>query len=377
MVDTVEARIGTAVKALRRRMGITQAQLADHLGVHHAQTVSQIEKGERALKSTDLVRLAAVFHVTPLDLLSGELPTEGPFVLWRGTGDGAARADEEARFLKRCRSFAFVEERAGEPATTRLPRYPLDLATTRFEDTEGIAEDVRNALQLGDVPAPGLRANLENRWRVKVLEDVLRSGSGAATIGDFGCAVLENAQEPPSRRAFSLAHELFHLLTWEAVARHADHLSEDQERRNEQLANAFAAALLMPSRVVSVGYGARPPARLVDLVPLAQSLGVSLPALLWRLVALRRLARESVERFLDPANPWGATDPGWKPPRTVEHPVPPRFVALAYTVYMRGEISIGRLAELLETTVGMVEWRLAAFGLDLNWEGLEAEVLPA
>jgi hypothetical protein len=40
-------------------------------------------------------------------------------------------------------------------------------------------------------------------------------------------------------------------------------------------------------------------------------------------------------------------------------------------------MTIRKLAELLETTVGMVERRLTGYGLDLEADAYQAEVLPA
>ena len=62
--------------------------------------------------------------------------------------------------------------------------------------------------------------------------------------------ILINRNESEARRFFDLAHELFHALTWDAMK--ADHRESNsveartKGKRIEQLANNFAAALLMP-----------------------------------------------------------------------------------------------------------------------------------
>jgi Zn-dependent peptidase ImmA (M78 family) len=236
---------------------------------------------------------------------------------------------------------------------------------------------VRNTLQLGEAAAKSLREDIESRWGVMVFHELMDTGSGATTRGEFGAAVLENANEPPKRRAFSLAHELFHLLTWGDDARPAGGGSDGSPKRREQLANAFAAALLMPAEILKrkiTGLRIRGPA---DLLPTAAALGVSVPALAWRSVNLGLLAKELVQKVLDSPDRFGVADRGWVPPAELDQPLPDRYVSLAYAAYMRGDISIGKLAELLETTVGMVEHRLDAYGLDLDADEFQAEVLPA
>jgi Zn-dependent peptidase ImmA (M78 family)/transcriptional regulator with XRE-family HTH domain len=369
--------IGQAVQQLRKRYRLTQSELARRIGLEHGQIVSQIEKGQRQLKASEVTRLGEVLHVSANDLLMGRVPPTGPLVLWRGVEANSNHAEEEGRFLQRCRRYAFLEELGDEPVGPRLPQYPIQLGSARFEDVGDLANEIRRGLDLGALPGSGLRKNLERRWRLKLFADILQEGSGATTRGAFGEALLENAAEPPSRRVFSLAHELFHLLTWESIASREGELSEEENRRNEQLANAFASALLIPEEAVTSWLGQRPVERLVDLLPLATELSVSLPALLWRMVNLQRIDRDRVRQYLESDEPRGFTDAGWSPPKKLNQPLPKRYVALAFAAYVRGKLSIGKLAELLETTVGRLEQRLDAYGLDLDEDAYQTEVLPA
>src|SRR6202042_2732398 len=114
--------------------------------------------------------------------------------------------------------------------------------------------------------------------------------SGAACRLPELDAVLINRNEVAGRRHFDLAHELFHILTWDAMSPpHAEEASETSTIRVEQLANNFASAVLMPSLVLDL-YGnwssvsdTALPARLNEV---ADELQVTASALKWRLVAL-------------------------------------------------------------------------------------------
>jgi Zn-dependent peptidase ImmA (M78 family) len=253
----------------------------------------------------------------------------------------------------------------------------LDFDSAQHEDAEDIAGEIRNTLQLGEVAAKSLRETIESRWGVMVFEELMDNGSGATTQGNFGTAILENAGEPPKRRAFSLAHELFHLLTWGDHSSPAGGETEGAAGHREKMANSFAAALLMPGDVVKRKLSGIAIRQLSDLLPAAVALGVSTPALAWRSVNLGLLAKEQVENVLDSPDKDGVADRGWKPPTELDQPLPERYVSLAFAAYMRGDISIGKLAELLETTVGMVEHRLDKYGLDLDADEYQAEVLSA
>lgn len=377
MTADTDKTVGAAVLKLRKRFGWDQKELAKRAGFGHAQTVSEIERARRSLKASEVVRLAQVFHISMNDLLEGRVPIAGQFVLWREGDQSPDRIETEARFLERCRRFAFLEELSGAESGHNLPQFSMDLSSAPYELAEDLANDVRKTLQLGEVASPGLKENLESHWRIKVFEDLMRNGSGATTTGECGAAILENASEPPQRRAFSLAHELFHLLTWEELVRRPEDEVAKCGKHNERLANAFAAALLMPREVVLHKLNCHRIERFSDFLPIARSMSVSLPALLWRLVNLKKLDRDQVQEFLSVSSEREATNPDWTPPTELDCPLPERFVSLAYTAYMRGDISIGKLAELLETNVGMVEHRLDKYGLDINADEFQAEVLPA
>jgi Zn-dependent peptidase ImmA (M78 family)/transcriptional regulator with XRE-family HTH domain/predicted HTH domain antitoxin len=377
MTSGTDKTIGAAVRELRKHFGWSQRELADRVGLGHAQTVSEIENGGRGLKASEVVRLAELFQVSANDLLAGRVPSQNPAVLWRDADSSPARREVEARFLERCRRYAFLEEIAGSAGGPSLPSYPIDFEREGYEDSEQLAEGVRKTLELGDVASKSLRENLESRWGVKILEELMDNGSGATAKGEFGPAILENAAEPPKRRAFSLAHELFHLLTWGKDAEPCGGSSQELRERREKKANAFAAALLMPREVVSRKLSGLRITQLSDLLPAAAAIGVSTPALAWRSVNLGLLARHLVERVLSTPDSDSAVDRGWVPPAELDRPLPERYVSLAYAAYMRGDISIGKLSELVETNVGMVEHRLDKYGLDLNADEYQAEVLPA
>ena len=105
--------------------------------------------------------------------------------------------------------------------------------------------------------------------------------------------VLINRHEVIGRRHFDLAHELFHILTWDAMPpEHSEEAQETGGNRVEQLANNFASAVLMPQATLA-RYGEW--ASLADdelvakLNSVADELLVTASALKWRLAALNEL----------------------------------------------------------------------------------------
>ncbi|MGQ0562139.1 MAG: ImmA/IrrE family metallo-endopeptidase [Gemmatimonadota bacterium] len=172
------------------------------------------------------------------------------------------------------------------------------------------------------------------------------------------------------------------LITWTAVdtAWNRD-ASEDQEprcyARLENLANVFAAHLLLPAESLTTHFNARiKDGRMtyLDLIQLARDFGVSTHALLNRLRTLGRFSQAEVDRVRADEQ-FQAADrrsiaSAWN--STPEVPFTTRYRDLAKRAYRQGTIGISKLAEILEQPIG----ELMEFEQDLSYAG-EATITVA
>lgn len=394
-METLQSLLGRRVRDARKRLGLTQQDLATSAGFPALQIISQIENGERDVKAWELVRLAKALAVNVQDLLRQEDPTDAPaeapagaaagaqpepMVLWRELPQENVGV-KEARFLQRSRRFRFVQRMTGAEPSLRPPRLMRSLREMNYQDAADLADAVVRDLKLGDRPAYALRQAAEQRYGIQIwYTDLDHDGSAASYVDpDGSAAVLLSSVEPPWRCSFSFAHELFHIITWEQA------LIEEAKRDrglfdwNEKLANAFASALLLPEEPVreavrqalasgGVTYAA--------LVAMAREFEVSTSALLWRLRNMGILPREAVERLLaDPA--FTAMDAEsrrgkwWTPP-----PLPLRFVRLAYLAWQQGHLSRAKLAEYLDTDLATLDDVLGQYGLSENQVDEEVDLSP-
>ena len=178
----------------------------------------------------------------------------------------------------------------------------LDVKST-FEQAQQSAENLVEQFALGPVPALKLANYVETQLDIPVLFvdtdveflDVKGTISGAAChLSELG-VVLINRRESPARRNFDLAHELFHILTWERMApepRESNSLcdrSNAHSKRIEQLADNFASALLMPCSSLDALIDPERANDAVHLAEVAHQLRVSAEALGWRLKGLGRI----------------------------------------------------------------------------------------
>jgi Zn-dependent peptidase ImmA (M78 family)/DNA-binding XRE family transcriptional regulator len=365
-VGTEAQRIGAAVRERRLALGISQKSLAMTAALPAAQTVSEIEKGDRELKAVELVRVARALHVEPSELLGVETRTNAdPRVLWR-RGSRPLDRVREAQLLERARRYAQLEQWCNEVAQRRLPDYEFNPATATYRDVEHLAARVREEMKLGPVPERTLLRSLEEDFGVKVFFEHLDAESdgdcSAACVrsSEFGAAILMNAVEVPWRRLFSFAHELFHLVTWTAVeqtwaASGATGVEEPSwYKRLESYADTFAANVLMPEESLTSRFDSKVRDGKIsrsDIVQLAVEFGVSTQALVFRLETLRRLSRASRELLLHDSSMQAmrkALQPQSPPVRV---PLPERFETLARSAYLRREVGKSIVAKYLERSV--------------------------
>lgn len=358
--------LGKRVRDARVRLSLSQQQLAKEIGFSASQIISQIEKGERDVKAWELVNLAKALRIDVSQLLAIEEPQPSAPVLWRKYPE-ADKELIEAEFLQRCQQYALLEKLCDVVIKEELPTREVGHKALTYEYAEALGEEIRNKFALGSRPASCLSDILEEKYGVKIWYENLDEGSAASTKGSFGAAILMNATEAPWRRNFNFAHELFHLITWPSFS--TESLHEDRELWNEveRRANAFASSLLLPSEELSETFESRIKDNRVeytDLIEVGREFGVSIEALLYRLLNLGFLQKDVVESLLEDDNfrsldkSFRLTD-WWKLPD-----IPERFGRLAFVAYQKGKLSRARLAEYLNTSLIDLSNTLLEYGLD-------------
>ncbi len=277
---------------LRRTHSLTQEQLAHQLGFKDRQTLSQIENGERKLSSAEMVRASEVFGVS-LDYFTDpfELAGEGHFS-WRENGTKPEVLDDfELRAGRWIAAYRHISKLKGDVINSSTRRVALNHNST-FEEAIAEGEAMGKVLELGNIPSKKLNEALVDKLDTLVLEvDTAQGISGAACRLNQLNAIVINRKETAARRNYDMAHELFHLITWDTMPPPRLDVAAPTDRkakRVEQLADNFAAGLLMPTALIKKVTQASEPAEGAELVSWlnthGQMLGVSAIALQWRLV---------------------------------------------------------------------------------------------
>ena len=354
--------IGTRVKALREARKISQDDLARMFGFKDRQTVSAIETGERRLSAEEL--LVAIEKLdASLDYFTDpfRLVGEGRFS-WRQSKVALERLTGFEQWSGRwIAAFRTLAPQVGKPGS--FLRQALKL-TSKSPSGDAMAAGERFAVEfnLGQVPAERLTDVMEHELGILVLMiNTIKGISGAACRLPDLDAILINRHEIAGRRHFDMAHELFHILTWDSMPPgHVEESTEQSRNRVEQLANNFAAAVLMPTSVLE-----RFEPWQGDLVSrlnkTADALMVTATALKWRLVALNKLDGAVAKTIPDVAlRNNGRKSPMAEPPPLFSRP----FVEVIALAINEGRLSARRAADLLDVTTDDFTDLCRTYGID-------------
>jgi len=356
-------RVGHRVRTLREQRRMTQEALAGALGLGHRQTVGSIEAGARRLSPSEMAAAAEVLGV-PVDYFTDPFHAAGEAAF----SFRAEKADENtlAAFEESGGRWLATYQELAKPSPLRraIRLKPHD----SYERAQAAGDEVRRALRLGPVPATELAEAIEREWGVLVLYvDAPESISGAASRLGGVDAVILNRRESPARRNYDLAHEVFHLLTWDSMPppRLAQDRREPSAKRIEELANNFAAALLMPEDGVRAQWPQVPGEDLAGRIPgIATRFAVSAPAMKWRLVNLGLLSKKAAPtdaQLTSVAAPVQGRD-------VLPAPFNNRLIALMHRAVEAGELSVRKAAAILGTTSYGLAEVFRAHGRTLSYE---------
>jgi Zn-dependent peptidase ImmA (M78 family)/transcriptional regulator with XRE-family HTH domain len=340
--------IGYRVKAAREAKGWTQDQLTRGLGLNDRQSVSDIENGKRGLKPDELLALSDLldrdieFFIDPF-AVAGEAQFS-----WRAAPE-LPEDSLDGFELKAGQWIGLLRWlRAQQDSRTSVLKHALRLsAQSAYEDAQERAESLVAELGLGTLPAEHLIDKVERDLDIPVLfVDTVDLGDGQSISGatchleEMG-VILINRNESEARRFFNLAHELFHALTWDAMKpeHRESNAVEDRNkgRRVEQLANSFAAALLMPRTALDALIDRNRVDDIAHLGEVAALLRVAPVTLAWRLFNLKRIGDDTRHSLSQQKQRPSVSFP----PRRFS----PTFVKMLHDALERGRLSARKAAK--------------------------------
>ena len=338
--------IGTRIKDEREKRKLTQEELASQAKIESYQTLGKIERGERKdLKTTELQRIAEALGVSIGYLLGEFTQPQKSLIFWRKEPVTQVKTNLENRLHSFIEDYSFLEEVLNQNKKIQepLPTFSLYPDKTSYEEAHEVAEKVRKTLNLGGQPSSALRSCLEENFDVKVLYEDLGDCSAACTRNGNSVAVMINRCESRWRQNFNLAHELYHLITWDTNILLQIKQNPALDKRNEELAENFAAGLLMPAEDLKDDFRqltAGAPITSADLMALSSKYKVSTDAAAYRLLNLGCIDKKETSRLISEIHRESAL-------KETSIKFSEKLVRLAFLAYQKDKISKARLAQIV------------------------------
>ena len=302
--------IGEVLTIARKSRGMTQAELAEAVGLTQA-AINRYEAGERDPDEMIVAALADALGVTQRllrhgDRFRGALAVDAHMRRQKTTKASLWRRLEARLNLLRVHA-SFLFEEVSLRSEQQVPTF--DPEFTRPEDA---ARLVRAQWRLPIGPVSSLTRWLESAGCLVFEEDfgTQRIDGMSQWVGDHP-VILINNELVTDRKRLTLAHELGHLVL------HSVEPTDDMEGQ----ANTFASEFLMPEAVI------RAELRHVDLgtlVELKREWGLSIQALYERAYRLGLVTATARTAFYKSLNARG-----WKTREPVSNAIPPERPALA------------------------------------------------
>jgi Zn-dependent peptidase ImmA (M78 family)/transcriptional regulator with XRE-family HTH domain len=342
--------IGNRLKIARNVIGYTLEKASQESGIGQS-SISEFENDKREPKFSQLSKLAEVYK-KKIEFFLTDAPIINEVILWRSKPNSEEeRKATEAEFSRLCEQYYNLEVLTGEVRKVRFPEPDVDKPEEfTFGQAESFARKVQNQFCLGDIPSSSIKRVLEERYYVKVFH-LAFSGSAISTFSpEFGYAVLLNMDRTTKqwRRNFDLAHELFHLLTWNIFT--TCRLQNTQPTEDEEkLANAFASQLLMPDDAlrerIDLRKNEQGEIKLDHLDDIAREFGVSLDALVYRIANLFRIQKQDTEKYRDSAKKLAKFHKHRESEN--QETLPERYCDLALRALREGKLSLMQFAKYM------------------------------
>lgn len=370
---------GAKIQEIRKRLGLSQGQIADQLGVDTS-LVSRWEKGEREPSVSQQLDLAHALGVTVDYLVNGKLGVD-----FKLRANIPPSKKEEKKAILQALTDAEQQINFIEAAYQLANKQPkpfllnVNLSGNQYEEA---ADEIRDLLRLNQrVTLNELKEALAERNVFIFSWNMPPELSGMAYRGNFA-VIFINALQTLERQLFTVAHEAVHLICHLCPPRSGCNPNEETENATVSIAstrtdpleleaNKLAAEIVMSTKLmrsIEEEYSQQIENTLFVSV-IAQYFNVSRDAMFYRLAERGKLSWGKKGKYVKEFNPIP-----WRPqPRVtdIHAQIAPDFLRLGLALYDKGEISSSKLSEWFGVSIRRIEEYLNKIEDD---EGSSAEL---
>ena len=344
---------GQRIKLARKRAGLSLRALANKMDSKvSAQAIGKYERDEMTPSSAVLLALVKALDVS-LSYLMVPRAVELGEVEFRTKSSTSARdrAKVETDVLEAVERYLQIEQILNLDSAEWICPISMPRPISGAEQAEQLADELREAWDLGINPIPNMTELLEEKGIKVLIEELPEKVSGFTCLvrrpghEDVPVVVI-NAHFDLERRRFTLAGELGHRL----VTVRGEH-----KPQLEKWCNRFAGAFLVPRAHLEREVGARRHALgWEEVLAIKRLYRVAASALLVRLEQVGIIRQNALRyAFRTFARGWRSEEPDAIKEERLEQPR--RFERLVYRALAEDMISPAKAAELLRKPVAKVE----------------------
>ncbi len=338
---------GLRIKNARKLKQLSQQELADEIGVSK-QMISKYEKGLSLPDSSKLLLLSKVFD-QKVDYFFRSFNVDLGQVNFRKRSNFSIKKENSLKELVKIKleNYISIEETLSLAIGFENPIKNDKIKS--LKDIEKVVGKIRKYWKIGIDPLHNIIQLLEdNGIKVIELENVDLKFDGLATIiNEKYPVIVINKKFPIERKRFTLLHELGHLLL---------NLPACEISKEEKFCNKFAAEFLLPLNIILKEYGGkRQNITLPELISTQKKYGMSIPAIIYRLVDAKILSTDRHRKFYQKIN----FNPSLKKEINASRFETPenssRYESLVYRALSEEHISLSKASALLNISLETVK----------------------
>lgn len=344
--------IAYRIKNARKLKQLTQQEVADKIGVSK-QMISKYEKGIAIPNSSKLIQLGKLFGQKTDYFFRSYKIKLGEVKFRKRAGFSKKRQASLKELIKlKLENYLWLEEILSIDSSFKNKIKNKRVAS--MEDIELVVEMLRKHWNIGIDPIHNIIQILEDK-EIKVieLEQFDEEFDGLSCfVNDKYPIIVINKDFPVERKRFTLLHELGHLLL---------NLMDVDERVHEKLCNKFAAEFLLPKKIIIKEFGGkRKHITLLELIATQKKFGVSIQAIVYKLVDAKILSRGQLDSFYEKLSLNPALKQEVDLSRFASPECSDRYKRLVYRALSEEVISISKASSFLDSNIEEIREKLAA-----------------
>lgn len=343
----MENLVAYRIKNARKLKGFSQQEIADELEISK-QMVSKYESGTSMPTSSKLIKLSRLFDLK-IDYFFSSFKVDIGEVNFRKKSNFSMKKQDSLKeeIKIKLENYIWIEDTLSIDYSFK--NIIKDDKIENIEDVENAVLKLRREWNIGEDPIHNIIQLLEDK-EIKVIElfDADDKFDGLATyVNNKYPVIVVNGNFPVERKRFTLLHELGHLLL---------NLQNCEENEEENFCNKFSSEFLLPKNIVIKEFGGkRDRVTLPELISSQQKYGISIPAIIYRLVDARILSKERQKQFYIKMNLNSSLKKDVNLTRFETPEKSNRYERLVYRALAQENISISKASSLLNKNIEVVK----------------------